>query len=83
MEAQMLEEYGAKLMDIDLAAFQRETNSYYSVLGSLDADANECILNGQLKDAMEKLAISMPFECSFDEYMNSESSKPLHFKPQS
>lgn len=83
MEAQMLEEYGAKLMDIDLEAFQRETNSYYSVLDSLDADANECILNGQLKDTMEKLTISVPFKGPFDEYMNSESYKPLHFKPQS
>lgn len=83
MEAQLLEEYGAKLMDIDFVAFQRETNRYHSVLDSLDADENESIFNGQLKDAMEKLAISMPFDnahSSFDAYMSSDSSKPLHFK---
>lgn len=83
MEAQLLEEYGAKLMDIDLTAFQRETSRYHSVLDSLDADENESILNEQLKDAMEKLAISMPFDdeySSFGAYMSSDSSKPLHLK---
>ena len=80
-EARILEEYGAKLMDIDVESFQQQLRKYYSVLDNLELNMSQPILNGQLKKAMEQIGICQPYEATtFAAYMEKADSKPLHFK---
>ena len=48
-QARLLEEYCAKLMDIDLATFQKEAQSYNEAVSILEDAANERELNFALR----------------------------------
>ena len=59
-QARLLEEYCAKLMDIDLAAFQKEVQSYSEAVFILEDAANEQELNFALRTVCKRLEISSP-----------------------
>ena len=59
-QAQLLEEYCAKLMDIDLATFQKEAQSYSEAVSVLEDAANEQELNFALRTVCKQLEISSP-----------------------
>ena len=56
-QARLLEEYCAKLMDIDLAAFQKEVQSYGEAVSILEDAANEQELNFALRTVCKRLEI--------------------------
>ncbi len=60
-QARLLEEYCAKLMDIDLAVFQKETQSYSEAVSILENATNQQELNSALQTVYEKLDIKLPF----------------------
>lgn len=61
IQARLLEEYCAKLMDIDLATFQKETQSYSEAVSILENANSQQELNFALKDVCERLKIALPF----------------------
>ena len=60
-QGRLLEEYCAKLMDIDLAAFQKETQSYSKAVSILENVTNQQELNSALQIIYKKLDIKLPF----------------------
>ena len=59
-QARLLEEYCAKLKGIDLAAFQKEVQSYSEAVSILEDAANEQELNFALRTVCKRLEISSP-----------------------
>lgn len=82
LEAQLLEEYCAKLMDINIDSFRKETDSFHYVLSAITPEMSQPMLNGSLKSAMEQLEIVCPYGkySSFSDYMETYDSTPLTFK---
>ena len=73
-QARLLEEYCAKLMDIDLAAFQKETQSYVEAVSILENVNNDQELNSALRTICQQLNISSPIRRHED--MNSFMADP-------
>ncbi len=73
-QARLLEEYCAKLMDIDLTTFQKEAQSYSEAVYILENAANEQELNFALRTVCKKLEINSPIGCY--ENMNSFMADP-------
>lgn len=73
-QAQLLEEYCAKLMDIDLTTFQKEAQSYNEAVSILDDASNEQELNLALKIVCKRLKIDSPIGLYKD--MNSFMAAP-------
>lgn len=74
MQAKLLEEYCAKLMDIDLVQFQKETESYGEAVFILENASNQQELNFALRNICEKLVINSPIGSYKD--MNSFMTDP-------
>jgi hypothetical protein len=77
MQAQLLEEYCAKLMNIDLATFQKETQLYSEVVSILEDANNERELNFALNMVYKRFDINSPIENhkSMDAFMADPKSK--------
>lgn len=77
MQAQLLEEYCAKLMDIDLAKFQKETESYSEAVFILEKASNQQELNFALRTVCEKLEINSPIGSykNMNSFMTDPNSK--------
>lgn len=76
----LLDEYCAKVMDIDLEHFKQETESLnhaLSILDSNDVD-NQEVLNIKLRSIYRTLGIAMPYDTNkyqtFDDFMEDEDS---------
>lgn len=82
LEALVLEDYCAKLMDIDIDSFRNEIGNFHYALSSITPEMSQPVLNGSLKSAMEQLGIVCPYgkHASFSEYMEASDSTPLTFK---
>lgn len=76
-QARLLEEYCAKLMDIDLAAFQKETQYYSEAVSILENATNQQELNSALQTVYKKLDIKLPFgdHKSMGSFMGDPNSK--------
>lgn len=76
-QARLLEEYCAKLMNIDLAAFQKEAQSYSEAVSVLEGAANEQKLNVALRTVCKRLDINSPIGNYEDMtiFMNDPNSK--------
>ena len=59
-QARLLEEYCAKLMDIDLATFQKETQSYNEAVSILESANNQQELNCALWTVYKRFEINSP-----------------------
>ena len=81
-EALLLEDYCAKLMDIDIDSFRNEIVNFYDALSAITPEMSQPVLNGSLKSAMEQLKIVCPYGkyASFSDYMETSDSTPLTFK---
>lgn len=60
IQAQLLEEYCAKLMDIDLGKFQKEIESYNEALCVLENTGNQHELNLALRSIYKELELNSP-----------------------
>ena len=76
-QARLLEEYCAKLMNIDLAAFQKEAQSYSEAVSILEDAANEQELNFALRTVCKRLEINSPIgnHKDMDSFMADPNSK--------
>ncbi len=74
MQAKLLEEYCAKLMDIDLVQFKKETESFSEALFILESANTQLELNFALRMVLIKMEIYSPIEGHKD--MNSLMSDP-------
>lgn len=76
-QAQLLEEYCAKLMGIDLATFQKETQSYNDAVYTLENANNEQELNFALRTVCKRLEINSPIgnHKNMDSFMADPNSK--------
>ena len=81
MQAAVLEEYAAKLMDLDLDRFKRETSIFVEASFMLDADLSEQELNLKLMKVYNSIGIELPWHgyTTFDNFMNDNNAK-LTFK---
>lgn len=77
MQAQLLDEYCAKLMDINLERFQNETASYCDIVTVLEKTNNQQELNIALRDIYKKLDFKSPFGENEDihSFMSDKNSK--------
>lgn len=73
-QARLLDEYCAKLMNIDLVAFQEEAQSYSDAVYILDNANNEQELNFALRTVCKRLNINSPI--GSHENMNSFMADP-------
>lgn len=82
LQAQLLEDYCAKLMDIDIDSFRDEIDSFYYALSAITPETSQPALNESLKSAMEQLGIVCPYGkyASFSDFMESSDSTQLTFK---
>ena len=76
-QARLLEEYCARLMNIDLAAFQKEAQSYSEAVSTLEDAVNEQELNFALCTVSKRLEISSPIDNhkDMDSFMADPNSK--------
>lgn len=76
-QARLLEEYCAKLMDIDLLTFQKEAQSYSEAVSILEDARNEQDLNSALRTLCKRLEINLPIGChkSIDSFMAAPNCK--------
>lgn len=77
IQAQLLEEYSAKLMDIDLDKFREETEAFYHITIQLENVQNQEEMNDILKKFYKELNFKSPFEGykDFDSFMNDDNSQ--------
>lgn len=69
-QAQLFEQYAAKLFAIDLDAFQDTTATYSSVVDQVCAAKDEKELNTVLKEVYRTLDLAFPWQGDFDTFMN-------------
>lgn len=76
LQARLLDEYCAKLMEIDLAKFQDETRAYNSAVMLLSKASNDRELNEALQTICEQLNIKSPFgkHKDIDSFMDDPDS---------
>ncbi len=76
-QAQLLEEYCAKLMDIDLEKFKKEVESYRDAVFIIENANNQKELNFALRTVYKKLDIASPFGHHKDiaSFMSDPNSK--------
>ena len=76
LQAQMLEEYCAKLMDIDLERFQQEAQSYWEAVNMLENANNQQGVNFALKNICSKLGLPSPFgiHTNIDDFMTDKNN---------
>lgn len=70
-----LEEYAAKLMEIDINKFKEETEIYNSFTLMIENSHTEIELNKILVNMCEKLGIKKAWEGNLDTFMKDEKSK--------
>ncbi len=80
LEAKLLEEYAAKLYDIDTAKFCSEVDGFYNVLKDIDKDMSEAQLNKCLKLTIKENGLQLPYgnHTSLCSFMHSQGH--LHFE---
>ena len=76
-QARLLDEYCAKLMNIDLATFQKEAQIYGEAVSILEHAANDQELNHGLRTIYERLKFSSPLgnHKDMDSFMADPNSK--------
>lgn len=73
-QAEFLENYAAKLMDIDIDKFQTEVSVYSDFTDELLKCDNDESFNCILRSMTEKLDIKLPWTGDFDEFMGNRNN---------
>ena len=76
MQASMLDEYAAKLMDLDLDRLKKETSIFVDASFLLDTELSDQELNVTLQQVYNSIGIELPWRgyASFDNFMNDKNS---------
>ena len=78
-EVALLEEYAAKLMEIDLDSFKKEVKAFSSISEEISSAPNELALNNILENAYKKMGFQKPWEKagfnSLDDFMDDMDAK--------
>lgn len=77
----ILDEYAAKLMEIDIEKFKQESAIFNSFADKILGAVDEISLNKVLKDLFRKMGWKPVYDQyeSFDAYMNDKDAPPLEF----
>ena len=67
--------YAAKLMEIDLEKFKKETSMYNSFAQDIENITDEKELNRKLKEIMTLTGIKIPWEGEFDSFMSNKNNR--------
>ena len=73
--AREMEKYVAKLEELDLEEFQKETSQYKDIATSVLECEDENELNDYLLSVCESIGIRIPWEGEFDEFMGDKDNK--------
>lgn len=73
-QADLLEQYAAELMNIDLEAFKKEIQVFTSCAVRIDSAENQYELKAILYEAYSKLNIKIPWDGDFDSFMSNRNS---------
>lgn len=75
MQASVLDEYAAKLMDIDLSRFKKETSIFVEASVVLDDELSEHELNVRLLQIYDSIGVELPWRghTSFNNFMNDKN----------
>ncbi len=73
--AKYFEMYAAKLMEIDLEKFKKETSLYNSFAQEIENITDEKELNKRLKEIMSVTGIKIPWEGEFDSFMSNRNNR--------
>ena len=74
-QAIYFEMYAAKLMEIDLEKFKKETSMYNSFAQDIENITDEKELNRKLKEIMTLTGIKIPWEGEFDSFMSNKNNR--------
>lgn len=78
-QATKLEEFAAKLFEIDIVTFKKEINTYREAVSVLNKNMNNSELNITLFNIFKKLQLKQPWESSdhesFDDFMKDSSAE--------
>lgn len=72
-QAKMLAQYAAELFQIDLDAFQKNVDTYSSIMDRVCEASDEKELNRALHSSYEILGISLPWKGEFSTFMKDKS----------
>jgi len=77
----ILEEYAAKVMDLDVEKFKQETEVFNGFANQISDAADDAALNNVLKDMFKKMGWKPVYDQyeSFDAYMKDKNAPPLEF----
>ena len=74
-QARLFEEHAAKLKGLDIAKFEEETALYHNLALNIETAKDDRELNRLLKEAMEKIGISIPWgDTSLGAFINDASA---------
>ncbi len=73
-QAKFYEVFASQLLKIDLAAFQKVTSRYLSVVDLVCASGTGPELNAALRQTYEELRISLPWQGDFDQFMRDKTA---------
>lgn len=74
-QAIYFEMYAAKLMEIDIEKFRKETSLYNSFAMELENIKDERVLNIKLKEIMNTIGIKIPWKGDFDSFMSNKNNR--------
>lgn len=76
MQARVLDEYAARLMEMDLDKFRKETGHFVGAVAMLET-VDDAELNVQLLKVYDALAVDLPWRGydTFDEFMEDKNSR--------
>lgn len=72
--ANLMEEYAAKLSEIDFEKFRKESERYEEIAERIENSVDEDELNRVLSRAYEEIGIKIPWEGDFDTFMNNQEN---------
>ena len=74
-QALLLEEYSAKLMNIDIECFKRETTIYNETVELLEQAQSQESINSTIKDLYIKMKLISPYGEDINSFMNNRNRK--------
>lgn len=73
-QAVYFERFAAELMQIDIKKFTEESRMYCSLAVEIDKARDETQLNAMLKNALEVIGVKLPWDGTFDCFMEDKDS---------
>ena len=74
-QAELVEQYAAELMQIDLGRLKQEADGYYALADQLAAAQDETQVNGILHSVYRKFGWDTPWQGDFDAFMQNRNNR--------